>query len=632
MKKETQDIAINTSSGAEKVEKIEQEKRKTSEKTPVKKVQKQVTVQKKTQSAKGDAALGDSKPLPKRVNAKTANTRSTDGKAEAESAAAKARVEAAIRKKAEKEKRKEARAKRLAAKRAAREKLVAERKAKIAKQNAEWQALIEKRAAERKEKAAKRAAERKALAEKRAAQKKTKRQKPQKRQAERKNHGERRERREKGYGGWIAAVVTLGVTTLALATTATVGSIEMSRANQAMTEGYRSTMYELTGVLENVENDLDRVRISASTSQQSRLLTDLLVQARLAEMDIERLPICAEADRNMTSFVNRTAAVCEGMLAKLRGGEQLNAQDREILESLYQTNRAVRETLNRCVGEMKNEDLMDFFKKGKGAIADSMTEIEQMTLEENRLSVGKMEQLREGKTELSTKGKEMPERMESARAEELCAQYFKGYKVQEFQCVGETVARGYAAYNIQGYDDKGSLLFAEIDQISGKLIRFDYYEECAGDTFDLPNAERIAGEFLDGLGYENLEVVRARQNGSTVDFTFVYESDGVVYYPDEIRVKVCRTRGVVSGMDASKYLKHHRERGDLEVEFTLAQAYDKLYKDLNVESARLTVVKTMRGEKTAYELLCSYGEDQYLIYLDAVSGEEISILNVNTIR
>ena len=621
MKKETQDIAINTSSGAEKVEKIEQEKRKTSKKTPVKKVQKQVTVQKKTQSAKGDAALGDSKPLSKTVNAKTANARSTDGKAEAESAAAKARVEAAIRKKAEKEKRKEARAKRLAEKRAAREKWMAQRKEKA-----------EKRAMQRKELAEKRAAQRKALAEKRAANKKSKHQKSQKRQAERKNHGERRERREKGYGGWIAAVVTLGVTTLALATTATVGSIEMSRANQAMTEGYRSTMYELTGVLENVENDLDRVRISASTAQQSRLLTDLLVQARLAEMDIERLPICAEADRNMTSFVNRTAAICEGMLAKLRGGEQLDARDREILENLYQTNRAVRETLNRCVGEMKNEDLMDFFKKGKGAITDSMNQIEQMTLEENRLAVGKMEKSREGQTELSTKGKEVPERIESARAEELCGQYFKGYNVQEYQCVGETVAKGYAAYNVQGYDEKGGLLFAEIDQVSGKLIRFDYYEECAGDTFDLPNAERIADEFLTGLGYENLEVVRARQNGSTVDFTFVYEADGVVYYPDEIRVKVCRTRGVVSGMDASKYLQNHRERGDLQVEFTLAQAYDKLYKDLSVESARLTVVKTMRGEKTAYELLCSYGEEQYLVYLDAANGEEISILNVNTIR
>ena len=137
---------------------------------------------------------------------------------------------------------------------------------------------------------------------------------------------------------------------------------------------------------------------------------------------------------------------------------------------------------------------------------------------------------------------------------------------------------------------------------------------------------------MEGLGYEDMEIVRCRQNGSTSDFTFVYEDDDVAYYPDEIRVKVCRTRGVVSGMDASKYLKNHRDRGEVNTKITLAQAQDKLYNELSVEASRLTVVQTARGEKAAYEMLCSYGEERYLIYLDAMTGEEISILNVNTIQ
>ena len=217
-------------------------------------------------------------------------------------------------------------------------------------------------------------------------------------------------------------------------------------------------------------------------------------------------------------------------------------------------------------------------------------------------------------------------------AEELCKRYFSQYKIEDFQCIGETVNKGYTAYNVQGYDDKGTLLFAELSQKDGELLRFDYYEDCAEEKFNVEQAEEIAEEFLEKLGYDDMEAVRARKNGATADFTFVYENDDVAYYPDEIRIKVCQERGVVTGMDATKYLKNHKQRGEIAPKLNMEEAYGKLYKGLDVEASRLTVVKTERGERPAYEFLCAHGEDRYLIYLDADNGNEISIINVNTLR
>ena len=221
--------------------------------------------------------------------------------------------------------------------------------------------------------------------------------------------------------------------------------------------------------------------------------------------------------------------------------------------------------------------------------------------------------------------------IESARAEELCLRYFSDYNITEYQCVGETVTEGYAAYNVQGYDDKGTLLFAEISQKDGALIRFDYYEDCMNETFDLQNAERIAEAFLEKLGYDDMEVVMFRENGTMTDFTFVYEDDDVAYYPDEIRVKICRSRGVVTGMDAVKYLKNHKDREEPNVKLSLAQAREQLHEKLTVESSRLAVVNTKRGEIPAYEFLCSYENENYFVYLDAMTGEEISIVNAKTV-
>ena len=85
-------------------------------------------------------------------------------------------------------------------------------------------------------------------------------------------------------------------------------------------------------------------------------------------------------------------------------------------------------------------------------------------------------------------------------------------------------------------------------------------------------------------------------------------------------------------MDATKYLQNHKSRVEVNPKISLGEAYEKLYKELGVESSRLVVVKTERGERPAYEFLCSYAEDMYLVYLDADTGNEISIVNVNTIR
>ncbi len=591
----------NTSSGVEKVERIEKNKQ-----TGAKTV--------KRTTATKEAAMGGN------------NLQSS---AEKESQAAKARVDAAIARKKQQEERKEARKEKAAKKAAARKKKSAEKKALIEKRAAEKKAIAEKRAAEKKAIAEKRKTEKEEKLRKRAHAKANRHNEQYKKKKAKQTQREKRparEGREHGYGGWIAAVVSLGVVSLALATTVTVGAIEMSKSEQAMMGAYRSTMYELTGLMENVDNDLDRVRISNSPAQQSRILTDLLVQTRLAELDVEKLPVAAEKDSNITSLINRTAKACEGMLAKLRNGGSLSSEDKALLQKLYETNHSVRMELDNMIANMTDKDLSAFVKKGKGSMQDTLNKIEQATLTENGdLSAPA------GVEDAPAEKKKGEPHIEAATAEELCIQYFTGYSIQEFQCVGETVGKGYSAYNIQGYDEKGNQLFAEISQADGTLLRFDYYEDCMGETFDIRNAERIAEEFLENLGYDDMEAVRLRSNDSVTDFTFVYEEEDVAYYPDEIRVKVCRTRGLVCGFDATKYVMNHKARREVEPKISLAEAYEKLYDELEVQTSRLTVIKTARGERAAYEFLCKYGEESYFVFLDAMSGEEISIVNTKAI-
>lgn len=598
MKKEQdKTIASNRSSGAEKVEIIEQEKQ--GDGTELK-----ATV--KTQrTAKGEAAMGGETRKTARISAKKVNAESAGSKAEKESEAAKERVERALAKKKAQAEKKERRAKALAEKKAQAEQKKAEKEEK--------RRLRAKEKASRKNAAAKKKSEKKKQGEKR--------------------HNDGKER-AKGYGGWLAAVIALGAVTLGLTAAVTVGAVEMSNTKTTMLSSNKGTMYELTGIMEHVDEDLDRARVSASSAQQSRILTDLLVQARLAEADMEKMPIDMERCSNVTSFINRVAFSCEQMLGKLRNGEELDAKDREILENLYNVNHSVRVELDKLMNEMTDDEWTSFLKDGEGMLGETIGRLEKMTLEENHAEFGeKPETGRAGmRRDRNSSEDDSGKGIDCATAETLCERYFGAYDIDGFQCVGETNARMFAAYNVQGYDKNGSLLFAEIDKRSGALIAFDYYEDCGGEKFDLDNAEVIAESFLEELGYEDMSVVRFRNNGSNTDFTFVYEKDGVVYYPDEIHVKVCRTRGVVSGMEAGKYLAHHRDREEPSVKLTLEKAKDGLYDGLTVEASRLAVVQAKGGERPAYEFFCSYREEQYFVYVDANNGNELAIVNAKNIE
>ena len=103
MKKEKQEIGVNLSSGAEKVERVTKQ-------TQTKKTSSVKSAPNDKVTAQGEAALGSqqssSEKKTQRISAKKVNAQSAGGKAEKESAAAKARVERALKKQEEKAKKK----------------------------------------------------------------------------------------------------------------------------------------------------------------------------------------------------------------------------------------------------------------------------------------------------------------------------------------------------------------------------------------------------------------------------------------------------------------------------------------------------------------------------------------------
>ncbi len=630
MEKKQTDIAKNVSSGAEKVESISKKTentptgksvktvKKTTKKGPSANKKKINSPQAEKMRAKKrvDAALKKEERKAKKTELKEARkARREEAKKEREKRRAKMREERDIRRERAREKREERlqqakeRERERKAERQARKTLL---KNETAKERA---ARKEKeRAAKQKLKEEEKARAYQLKLEKRDAKLK-------KREQRLKDREHRREkRRTPGFGGWLAAVISLGAVSLVLTSLLTYGALNMRTTDLLMQAGQQGMLYELVGIMDDVDEDLSKVRVSASKTEQSRLLTDLLVQTRLAESNLEKIPLSMQDEANTTAFLNRTAMVATRLLEKLRAGQPLSERDVELLDSLYRTHHEVRTVLDSLTEKMTDKDMKSFMKsKGKDAVSKSFKEVENLTLPEGSVERPPFEE--------TVKPEEENGRIPSARAEELCREYFKDYSIEKTEYAGETISGAIDAYNFYLYDQDGVKLFAEISK-AGELLGFNYYKNCKTSNFDFERALAIAQDYLTARGYEDMTAVWASESGAEVDFKFVYDDGRAVYYPDAINVKVCLERGLVSGLDATAYIRNHRGRSAINVKIGEGEAKGKLNPNLTVQGERLCVIPAAGKEIAAYEFVCEYDGTEYYIYLDAVTGEETHIFIV----
>ena len=443
-------------------------------------------------------------------------------------------------------------------------------------------------------------------------------------------------KRGDGLGGWIAAVVSLGVVSLALTAVVTVGAIKMREERAEVAAAYRGTMYEVIHIVEEVDDDFEALCISNDPAKQAEILTDILVQTRLAEADLEKLPVDGRSYTNTMRFFNSVSMHAERMLEKLSMGEGLSEKDQELFAAFYETDHKLRGALDELAATMEDEDMALMLRGKENRIQKAME-----TLEHNAIPklpappkgvkppMPKQPDAEAGKGEAALSGSKMEERagITSQKAEEYCKRYFADYRLAEIRYAGEAIGKGLKTYNFEMKTEGGVGMFAEISQKDGALVYFDYYQECREHTHDIETVKNMAVAFLQKLGYENMIPVKVDESGTNADFTFAYSVDGCTYYPDEIVVKVCEERGVVSGFDASKYLRNHRGRDAMNVVLTMQDAKDKLSDKLNVEASRQVVFTHKGREMSAYEFFCSYGGQTYFVYVDAMDGRELFIVN-----
>ena len=147
-------------------------------------------------------------------------------------------------------------------------------------------------------------------------------------------------------------------------------------------------------------------------------------------------------------------------------------------------------------------------------------------------------------------------------------------------------------------------------------------------TVSEKSAMRRGKDYLEKLGYKNMESNYFSTYDGICTVNYAYVKDGITHYPDLIKVSVSLDTGKVVSLDARTYLMNHTERELGSKLISQKVAKKMLSKTLTVTKSQKALIPTDSGkEHLCYEFLCHDDKEQdVLVYIDAVTGEEREIL------
>ena len=172
----------------------------------------------------------------------------------------------------------------------------------------------------------------------------------------------------------------------------------------------------------------------------------------------------------------------------------------------------------------------------------------------------------------------------------------------------------------------GTVLNAEVTKQGGQMLWMVPEHAEFAPSLTVEDCTQRAGAFLNERGYGDMEANHFQVYGGLAVINFVARQDGVPLYPDLVKVQLRMDTGEVVGLEANNYLMNHTRRKALAPTLTANEAIKRVSPQLNATQARLCVIPYREGERLSYEIPGVYNDQEYRVYIDALTGEELEIL------
>ena len=198
-------------------------------------------------------------------------------------------------------------------------------------------------------------------------------------------------------------------------------------------------------------------------------------------------------------------------------------------------------------------------------------------------------------------------------------------RVSKAESVGETAGL-LAGYSITLTLKDGTVLNAEITRQGGKMLWLMPEHAAFVQKLSVEDCAARAAAFLESRGYGEIAQNHIRVYDGLCVINFVAVQDGVLLYPDLVKIQLRMDTGEVVGLEANNYLMNHTRRDNLMPVYSKMQALQQVSTHLGAADARLCLIPHLGEERLCYEVSGEHEDNEYRVYVDALTGEEVEIL------
>lgn len=427
--------------------------------------------------------------------------------------------------------------------------------------------------------------------------------------------------------GLSIATGVLGLSTIGLG----IGyGMSMSQANSyslQLENIYKKNYYELVDAVNTADMNISKLLASSSEDYQAKMLNDLAQGAKEMQSNIAALPLSSDNIVESVRFINQMSGYTQTLQEKVAQGGELTESDLNTLNEMHESLTEMKKYLNQMSEKMiYGYSILDASNHIDGDYDDFSLDFAQIKSDDTEYPTMIYDgPFSDSVVNQKVKGLTGSE-VSKDEAYKIVDSYFKNISNLQYQ--GQTNGK-FSTYNYVLLNTDNQKVYVQVTKIGGKILTVSGHVDSDVKNITMQQAEKIALDFAKGNGVENAEIVWSEELDSQAYFNISPKQNGIILYPDLVKVKVDLENGNVIGYDAVSYWINHTSRDISGATVTKEMAKTNIDTSFSIKNERLVLAPLdYNREVLCWEFECERNGSTYYIYINANTNVEENILKV----
>lgn len=417
-----------------------------------------------------------------------------------------------------------------------------------------------------------------------------------------------------------------------------------ARSRNFLEAVYQRQFYNLIDQTEQLEVTVGKAVVSSTTGQQAAYLTEAWMRASQAQESLSHLPLRRQNQATTVKFLSQLGDYARVLAREAADGKELSRDQLERLESFEKEMARISGDLHALRTQLSPErfrwtaSLSSPPKLPREPDVPTQTESDEF-----QAFTDIEERLRQFPTliydgpfsdhleEIEPKGVTGGQ-IEAEAANDAARRFMDTEDPSNYRALGDPrrVEGRIPAFNVNlRKGPNGPRITLDISRQGGHVVWMLNTRPLGSARLDSDEAIAKAQAFLRERGLTDLVPIHSLKERNVLITAFAARQDGVILYPDQVKLKVALDDGSVIGYDATAYLTSHHRRSLGQPRLTRDAAVKIVGGRLPVTGSRLVLIPAGGGrEVLAYEVRVRREGTTYLVYINSDTGKEEVVLKV----